>query len=342
MRSLMKNELFESARLKITLQYLIIIMIVSVIFSLAFYQVSTREIQRLIIRSTMNLPADAPGLGPRFLERGRNLPHLVELEELRQRTLTALLLVNGVILMIAGGAGYYLAGRTLQPIKKMVDEQNEFISNASHELRTPLATLRAELESNLLEKKLSEKKTRQILNSNLEEVATLQHLTDRLLKFSQTQNFTAPTSFKKVSLSKIVTAAVKRVAVLAKQKQIKFVTDVPQLSVMAHTPSLIEALVTILDNAIKYSPAQSQIEIEAVQDKHQVILTISDQGKGISPQDLPHIFDRFYRADKSRSQQDGFGLGLAIAQKIIRQHRGTINAQSRVGKGTTITISLPS
>src|SRR5690348_8980046 len=158
--------MFQSARLKLTAWYLVIIMLVSVTFSVAFYRAATVEIQHVIERI-------------RFLQQQSNqlqLPTppnaiitLDQLEDVKIRLQYALIFVNGVIFVLAGGAGYFLAGRTLKPIQVMVDEQNQFISDASHELRTPIATLRAEMEASLLEKHLSDKEARKLIGSNLEE-----------------------------------------------------------------------------------------------------------------------------------------------------------------------------
>jgi two-component system sensor histidine kinase CiaH len=333
--------MFESARLQLTAWYLVVIMVVSGVFSVAFYHSSTREIQRLINRIELDQRLEDHGLPVRVSPPlPRNAPSLEELKELKQRSLFTLLLVNVLILVCAGGAGYFLAGRTLRPIKQMMEEQNDFISNASHELRTPLAVLRAELEGALLEKRLGDVRARSVLQSNLEEVMTLQELTNNLLRLTQLTHL-AKSQLGPTSLLQIVTAAKKKVTTLAVQKQQKITMEMPDVTIGASTAELIEALVILLDNAIKYSPVKSTIRITARKTNKSVTLSITDQGVGIAKSDLPHIFQRFYRADKSRSQAEGYGLGLSIAKKIIEAHRGSISVRSQVGEGTTMNITLP-
>src|ERR1700722_9291327 len=173
--------MFQSARLKLTAWYLVIIMLVSGTFSIAFYRVSTNEIQRVIDRihylqsqsSQLMLPTPPNAVIT-----------LDQLQDVKTRLELALIVVNGFIFVIAGGAGYFLAGRTLRPIQIMVDEKNQFISDASHELRSPIATLRAEMEATLLEKYLGDKEARNLIESNLEELGKMQELANSLLQLA--------------------------------------------------------------------------------------------------------------------------------------------------------------
>ncbi len=343
--------MFESARLKLTAWYLLIIMLISILFSVAFYHASTREIQHIIDKIEFKQQQlDNGAIGrppPPFL--------LEELQRAKQRLKFHLVILNVFIFIIAGAAGYFLAGRTLRPIKGMIDEQNQFISNASHELRTPIATLRAEMEGSLLERKLSDKKARGLIKSNLEELDTLQELSNNLLKIAQIHNTNPGKYMEKVSLLEIIKSATKKVSPLAKRKQISIKTDVTNTTINGNISSLREVFVILLDNAIKYSPNQSTVNISTEVSKRHVKVFVSDQGVGIAKKDLPHIFERFYRADKSRNQ-DGFGLGLSIAKKIIAVHSGSITVRSKensparnalnashnnAGGGTTFIFELP-
>lgn len=334
--------MFESTRLKLTAWYLLIIMVISGLFSIAFYRSSTRELQRIIIRLKADHQQQESGLPFTIpLPRPRNLPSLEELQDLQRRSLITLVIVNGVILVLAGGAGYFLAGRTLKPIKKMIDEQNDFISNASHELRTPLTTLSVEMETSLLEKHISDQKARKLIKSNLEEITSLKALANNLLRLTQVHTLNGQNTTSNFSVHEIITNAYKKVAVLANQKHITISIDATDGIVEGNASEITEALVIILDNAIKYSHSNKTIKIVTEKSNHQVSIHVFDEGIGISARDLPHIFERFYRADKSRSQAEGFGLGLSIAKNIIEQHDGTISVTSTVKKGTTFTITLP-
>lgn len=333
--------MFQTTRLKLTAWYLIIIMLISVLFSIAFYQSSTRELQRIITRIQFDRQLDEPPLpmrGPTLLFR--NAPSVEELQALQQRSLATLVIINGFILVFAGGAGYFLAGRTLQPIKKMMDEQNDFISNASHELRTPLATLRAEMEGKLLEKHITDDSARKLISSNLEEVSTLQDLTNNLLQLTQVYTLRSKHDLQNTSLTDVVTAAHKKISILAKQKHITVTLDISDAIISAYPLELTAAFVIILDNAIKYSPPRSRVSVVSEKKRGFVSVSVSDQGMGISTTDQVHIFERFYRAEKSRSH-DGFGLGLSIAKQIIDRHSGSITMTSQVSQGSTFTITLP-
>ena len=334
--------MFESTRLKLTAWYLLIIMLISGLFSVAFYHSSTRELQRIIIRLKTDRQLQESGSPFTIsLPRPRNLPSLEELQDVQQRSLVTLVIVNGVILVLAGGAGYFLAGRTLKPIKKMIDEQNDFISNASHELRTPLATLSVEMETSLLEKRISDEEARKLIKSNLEEISSLKVLANNLLRLTQVHTLNGQNTTSNLSIHEIITSAHKKVAALANQKHITISIDATDGIIEGNVSEITEALVIILDNAIKYSNFHKTIKISTENNNQQVSIHITDQGIGISTKDFPHVFERFYRADKSRSQTDGFGLGLSIAKNIIEQHGGTISVTSTVKKGTTFTVTLP-
>jgi len=329
--------MFQSARLKLTTWYLLIIMLVSGTFSIAFYRASTNEIQRVIDRihyvqsqgSQLMLPTPP-----------NTVITLDELQDVKTRLQLALILVNGFIFLLAGGAGYFLAGRTLRPIQIMVDEQNQFISDASHELRTPIATLRAEMEATLLEKRLGDKEARDLIESNLEELGRLQELANSLLQLAHMSDKEGITN-DTVQLNEVIQTAYKKVAPMAKKKQITFAISHVNGKIKGDKSSLVEVFVNLFDNAIKYSPAKTTVALTSTSKKHSVTINISDQGVGIANAELAHIFDRFYRADKSRSQADGHGLGLSIVKKIILAHNGSIDVNSTPQRGTTFMLTFP-
>ncbi len=339
--------IFEAARIKLTAWYLFIIAIIMTLFSLGFYQASTRELQRIINRMEMDQRIGESGLAVRLpMARVFGTPTIYsptidELKNLRRRSVVSLVFINGIILVLSGAASYFLAGRTLKPIKKMVDEQDDFISNASHELRTPLATLRAELESQLLEKTINDKDARHLISSNLEEVQTLQNLTDQLLQLAQVHE---PEKIKlqKVSAIEAIKTAVKQTSSLAKKKKIELIVSDNDFVITAHQKYLVETLVIVIDNAIKYSKPNSVIKINVKNIDNQIKITISDNGVGINEQDLTHIFERFYRADKARSETNGYGLGLAIAKKLMTAQNANIKVSSKEGFGTVVTLSFHS
>lgn len=332
--------MFESARLKLTAWYLLIIMLVSLFFSIAFYNIATRELHRVILIQKLRqayydnlFPAPPPP--PQASEDEQE-------EDSDTRLAITLVLIDVGILVLAGGAAYFLAGRTLRPIKVMVDEQNRFVTDASHELRTPLTALRAEMEASLLEDKITSQDARQLIQSNLEDIVQLQALSDNLLQLAQRKETTA-FQLHNLSLSKVAEEAIKKVNASAKKKHIVIDPHVDSVTVRGEQQSLVQLLVILLDNAVKYSHDHTLLTLSISKTEHSARIVVQDQGVGIADKDLLHIFDRFYRADKSRtrSETSGYGLGLSIAKMIVEMHRGTIQAKSELGKGTVFTIHIP-
>ncbi|HVZ12687.1 MAG TPA: ATP-binding protein [Patescibacteria group bacterium] len=334
--------MFEHARIRLTIWYLAIIMTVSIMFSIGIYNATTREIQRVMRLQTLRtLAPDEPDFliprNPTF--RPRNLEDLLESEE---RIRLTLVLINASIFIIAGGAAYFLAGITLKPIKQMVENQNRFISDASHEMRTPLTSLRSEIEVELRNKEITPARAREILASNLEEVVSLQTLSDNLLELSQFEN-PQNTVFTLVSIRDSVDTAIKKLNGSAAKKKIKIEQKIEDTTVKGVSERITQLFIILLDNAIKYSPENSKVLVSAKRRENRVRIEVKDTGTGIAQEDLPHIFDRFYRATKSRSKEkaSGYGLGLSIAREIIASHNGTISVKSEVGKYTSFIIKLP-
>lgn len=332
----MRSNSFQKARYQLTAWYLLIIMFVSISFSVVFFQAASFGIDRIV--ASRYLLATG-GSTDRFI-----LPLEIRngLDLFKAQLQFVLVIVNGAILIFAGVAGYFLAGRTLKPIKDMLDEQSRFIADASHELKTPIAALRSEYEVALLEgDKIPHKTAIHLVKSGLEEIVRLQHLAENLIELTRQQGNARHLSFDSVSLLDIIEASLKNIVPQARQKHIVIQNEVEDCEFKGARSSLIKLFTILLDNAIKYSPSNSQVKVVSRQSSSQIEVSVSDQGIGISKKDLPHIFDRFYRADKSRSQTPGFGLGLSIAQQVVSSHHGNILVSSQPGKGTVFSIQLP-
>lgn len=179
------------------------------------------------------------------------------------------------------------------------------------------------------------------MQSNLEEVNNLQYLSDNLIKLTQHQK--GGTNFEEVSLKEIAENAQKRVAALAKRKNISIKNQIQELDINGDRQSLLELFVILLDNAIKYSPKGKIVTLTSKKTDNSVEIEFKDQGVGIDEKDIPHLFDRFFRADKSRTKSEagGYGLGLSIAKQIIEKHKGLIKVESKLDKGTTFIIDFP-
>lgn len=208
-------------------------------------------------------------------------------------------------------------------------------------MRTPLAAIQTEVEVALRDPKLDQTMAVNILRSNLEEVAKLKSLSDGLLRLARENGKTLP--IESISLEKIIPEAISQVLASAEAKDITIANSVSDIAVLGDKQNLVELVVILLDNAIKYSDPKTTIKLSARKHGKYVYLAVTDQGQGIKASDLPHIFDRFYRADSSRSKEkvSGYGLGLSIAKKIVDLHQGTIEAKSTPGKGSTFTVRLP-
>lgn len=338
--------MFHSARLKLTLWYLTLTMMVSLAFSTAIYRVLSLELERFSQLQRARLERRLQQDQFFVFRAPTALPVLIDpdlTQEVRQRMLMVLLAINAGIAVLAGGLGYLLAGKTLHPIQEMVDEQRRFISDASHELKTPLTSLKTAFEVYLRDKKRSRPDADTLVKESIEEVNSLQSLSESLLTLSQYEQMNGTLQTSPIALENVVTAALKKVQPLAKQKAVKITHPKTKTVVRGEYYSLLELLVILLDNAVKYSTAKSEVHISISPQAKKVSIAITDQGMGIEKKDLPHLFDRFYRADQARTRNNtsGHGLGLAIARQIVDRHQGNISVKSTVGKGSTFTVILP-
>jgi len=334
---------FKIAYLKLTLFYVLIVMVISVGFSVAIYQISSEELGRGLGRQTgilRDFPMNVPTSRNPIIQDLENIK-LQQLEESSNHLQRNLIYFNLLILILSFIISYFLAKRTLKPIEEAMGAQNRFTADASHELKTPLTAMRTEIEVSLRDKGLKISDAKKLLGSNLEEIAKLESLSNALLKLTKLEE-EIKLEFKELALSEIITEAFEKVESLAADKNIEFETKFKEVPVRGDRQSLVELFVILLDNAIKYSPKKSKISINIKQEKKHATVSIKDRGIGIKASDLPHIFERFYRADQSRSKEktDGYGLGLSIAKRIVELHGGEISAKSIPGKGSEFIVKL--
>lgn len=337
--------MFSSARLKLTAWYLVIILAVSVMFSFIIYRVLMGEVLRFEEAQRYRLERTLfPGVGSLYQaspEMSAALDQFVN--ETRARILLMLIEVNVGVIVISGGLGYMLAGRTLMPIQSMVNEQNRFIGDASHEFRTPLTSLKSAFEVYLRAEKPTLMEAKMVMQESIEEVNKLQGLSESLLQLARFQKPYDSSIYKTVSIEEIIERAVKKISVVAGRKDIRISQDIKDFSCQVNEQGLQDVVVILLDNAVKYSPEGSEVKISVKKKDHDAVISVSDQGIGIKKSDMSKIFDRFYRADTARTRIDsgGYGLGLSIAKKIVEDHQGSITVSSKVGSGSTFTVHLP-
>lgn len=334
--------MFQSTVWRLTLWYILLIMLLSMAFSGILYRLSTIELDRLERRQQTFIEHNPTAANdPRFRELSKTRGQ--QIRESKQTILLELGVFNLVVLTLSGGLSYLLAKRTLQPIEQSLERQKRFTADTSHELRTPITAMKTELEVALRAPTLSIDETKILLASTLEEVEHLELLSARLLQLAK-QESASPESTKTTHhLSALIKTAEHQLAEQAKTRHIVIETNVGREQVIGDDTALVELLVALLDNAIKYSPEHETVHLTSTSTGRQLKLAITDHGVGIKSTDLPHIFDRFYRADQARSQQHitGYGLGLAIAKQIAEANGGNIIVTSTPGHGSTFTVQLP-
>jgi two-component system, OmpR family, sensor histidine kinase CiaH len=333
--------MFSSTRLKLTAWYLLIIMIISFLFSVAIYYGVSLALERRFYEIENRLLGKENRPNP---SSALQKPVLFEeLQGAKRQLLILLLFANGAILIFSAGAGYFLAGKTLRPIEAMVEEQNRFVADASHELRTPIASIRVSAEVALRDDNLSLEEARKVLAGNNKDLDNLQKLAEDLLNLAKYQEGNINLDFQKTNIKEIIENAYKKISFFARSKNITINLDTKDSFLYADTQSLEEMFLIFLDNAVKYTPGGGTVRLTARMENHHAIIEIADTGAGIDKKDMPHVFERFYRADKSRSKLDtgGTGLGLALAKKIIDLHKGNVFISSQPNKGTVFTIKLP-
>lgn len=329
--------MFHSAALKLTLWYLGLIMALSIGMSGIIYRMSSDELaqdaQRQITYFNNQLPPSYFNNFSRFRS--------AQLDESNARLKSNLIVFNILVLLGGGFVSYLLARRTLEPIEEALESQKRFTGDASHELRTPLTIIQTENEVALRNPGLTKKQAVALLESNLEEVAKLKALSDGLLKLHNGAGQTYKPEV--LDLKKVADSALERWQKAADKRRIKIDSDLSSAKVLGEPEGLTELISILLDNAIKYSPDKSKIELSVGKKDKQAYVRVADQGEGIRSSDLPHIFDRFFRADHSRSKlnREGYGLGLAIAKKIADMHGASIDVKSALGQGSTFTIRFP-
>ncbi|MDB5175953.1 MAG: putative Histidine kinase [Candidatus Saccharibacteria bacterium] len=333
------NAMFRSATFKLTIYYLMIVMIISLVFSSALFHVTTGEVRRGLRLESARITSEYPVF--------QNSPGLMspdaDADRAAARIFWRLVSINVVVFIGAGILSYLLAKRTLMPIEEAHMQQSRFTSDVSHELRTPLTAVRMESEVALLDSKADSSELRSTIKSTLEEVGKMELLINNLLRLTKLDAAQLEASFRPLDTSELVNGAISRVSKTAQQHTISLTDSVTHGAVVrGDQPSLEQLFVILLDNAIKYSPKASKVTVSSKLTTHHIEVVIKDEGIGIERPALDHIFERFYRADSSRTKSDaeGFGLGLSIAKNIADAHNATILITSQAGKGTTATVRL--
>ena len=227
-------------------------------------------------------------------------------------------------------------------LEDAINSSKQFVADASHELRTPLAVLRGELE-NLAQDSQLKSHTRETLGSALEEVDRLAEIVEGLLALSRLDTGEAQAEWVRFDLAALVATTADQMSLLAEDKHITVTCDssAPVL-IEGDRARLKQVVVNLLDNAIKYTPNGGRIKLKIAQEEGSAVLDVADDGIGIPPEALPHVFKRFFRVDGSRSRdQGGAGLGLSIVKSICDAHGARVEVSSTPGQGSRFRIRQP-
>ena len=277
--------------------------------------------------------------GPAALQLVRELS---DQDQVLNQLFVGLITLGTFSMALVGATSWWLAGRALRPAQEAWERQQRFIASASHELRAPLTLIRASAEVALRDLPPDESDQRALLHDVLAESDHMRRLVDDLLTLTRLDSGQLTLTKETIDLTALLASIQRQAARLGEQRGVAVeLADVGGL-VQADTERLQQVVLIALDNALRYTPAGGRITLAATPTERTVQIRVADTGCGIAPEHLPHIFERFYRADPARGRENGnAGLGLSIAKGLVEAMGGRIAVESTVGVGTTVVISLP-
>ena len=313
----------------------------------SYYNLQNEELVVHIVQAALEREDDSGVLGDyslRYLRRIGVVSVRIAFTDctMEQATMRSLLLRSGLValaaLAVLAGLSYCLAGLVVGPVKRAWQEQKQFVSDASHELKTPLTVILS--SSELAAEEQDVQRTKQYVEGIHAESLRMKALVEDMLTLARTESGTRPET-EAVDLSDTVLESVLAFEPVAFESGRELVYDIqPELTVMGSGVQLRRLTDILLDNAVKYAAEGTPIRLLLRQEGRCASLRVENRGETIPAEKLRHIFDRFYRADESRSGGEGFGLGLAIAQSIAQSHGGSIGCASEEGV-TRFIVTLP-
>ena len=313
----------------------------------SYYNLQDEEMVLHIVQAALEREDDSGVLGDyslRYLRRIGVVSVRIAFTDctMEQATIRSLLLRSGLValaaLAVLAGLSYCLAGLVVGPVKRAWQEQKQFVSDASHELKTPLTVILS--SSELAAEEQDVQRTKQYVEGIHAESLRMKALVEDMLTLARTESGTRPET-EAVDLSDTVLESVLAFEPVAFESGRELVYDIqPELTVMGSGVQLRRLTDILLDNAVKYAAEGTPIRLLLRQEGRCAALRVENRGETIPAEKLRHIFDRFYRADESRSGGEGFGLGLAIAQSIVDACRGTITAESQEGAWARFRVTL--
>jgi signal transduction histidine kinase len=310
--NILSKDVFQRARLHLTLYYVLIMFIILTIFSTVLLFTLQNK-----VRENFKGRFDHRVNEERFDKKVFFDKDIDPIDKTNDDMQALILLIDGLLLIIISFASYYLSGKTLRPIKQTLESQKKFLADASHDLRTPIAIMTTDIEVTLQSVNSSKEDFKRLAMSNLEESKNMNLLVNNLLTLARGDNY--KTEISNVYLSNILNIIVDKMQSQAEVKNIKLEKNIQEdIFVNANKEDLQRAISNILQNAINYTKVGS-ITINLKKQNNKIILEIIDTGVGIKEKDLPFVFDRFFKAEHSRNDGNGSGLGLLIAKEMVER-----------------------
>jgi signal transduction histidine kinase len=316
--------MFARARRRLAVRYLVLFIVVLLAFSVVFFVVLS-----IALQPAFDIGPEVPN------EEVARIAYMRTIE----RIAAALVLADGVVVAIVGVAGYYLADRTLEPIREAHDRQRRFVADASHEMRGPIAAIQGTAESGLLPSADAEMQ-RRALETILDAADRLGRLTTDLLVLARTEHGLLEATAEPVDLSVVVAEEVTRFHATSTERRLTVDLSLASDLVVAADPTEVARIVgNLLNNAVHHG--REPVRVRTYASDGRAIVEVSDRGPGIAHADVEHIFEPFYRVRSDASAPPGTGLGLAIAAELAQRHRGRLTVESAPGSGARFRLELP-
>ncbi len=310
-----------------------IAVVLSVLLSVFLYHIATVELKEGLNQFRALSVNDNDG------DEDINLTNH-EYDERASQLFIQIVYFNLVVILLSTTGSLFLARRTLKPIQEVHEAQVRFTAHASHELKTPLSAIRADTESVLMMKQPDEVLLKRTLKANLRDVRRMDELANHLLNAARLRSV-KPVDLVKLDLKPLARQAIAEIRRTAGFKGARIKLTAASVEVTADPIAIKQVMLSLIENALKYSGNHGSVELNIYRQGKTALMVVSDSGPGFSKQDLPHIFEPFYRSSSNEADVDGFGLGLSLAQEVVKNSGGSIEAKNAKSGGAEITVKLP-
>ena len=317
--------MFERARRRLALRYLAVLVVVLAAFSLVFLATIV-----IVLRPAFDVAEDATT--DEAVQRAY--------ERSVQRIAIALVVADGAVVVLVGAAAYFLADRTLRPIRQAHERQRRFVGDASHEMRNPLAAIRSTAESTL-DGPPDPDRERAALAAILVASERLSSLTDDLLLLARSEEGLLEPRRQRLDLSVVAAEVAEEARAASAAPEAIVVTLAPDLVVEADDEEIRRIVANLVDNALRYAQGGGPVRVQTRLIDGQAVVEVADRGPGIAAADLDRIFEPFYRVRADVEAGPGSGLGLAIAADLAARNGGRLTVESHPGEGATFRLHLP-